>query len=128
MFFGFATYMSYIITSYSTQINVCKPDDVYEQGYLSWVHLIDFQIIPGILVISTVMLGVLLIYEWINNRDKIFCCLRICVISMNFIFNTALCIVKLQDNVERNHPNVCIAEAIVIQFSYLSIFSRSTCC
>ena len=107
-------------TSYSTQINVCKPDNIYEQGYLSWVRIIDFQIIPAILVISTILLGVLLIYEWINNRDKLFCCLRICVILMNFIFNTVLCIVKLQDKVERNHPKICVTEAIVIQFCYLS--------
>ena len=39
---------------------------------------------------------------------------------MYFIFNIVLCAVKLQVAVERNYPNVCIIEAVLVQFSYLS--------
>ena len=83
------------ITKYSTQINICKPKDVYEQGYLSWVRLVDFQIIPGILIVSTIFLGMLFIYEWRNNRDKLFSCLRICVIFMYFIATGNCCLQEI---------------------------------
>ena len=105
---------------FSMQINICKQTDVYQQGYLSWINLVDFQIIPAILIFATLLLGILVIYEWINNRVKLFSCLRICVIITYFIFNVVLCVVKLQLDVEIHLPSLCIAEAILIQYTYLA--------
>ena len=106
--------------TYSTHIQLCIPDDSYRKGYLSWIQLIDFQIISGILILSTILLGILVIYEIMVNRDKLFSALRICVIIMYLIINGTLCVVKFQVDVEKKFPNLCVAEAILIQFSYLS--------
>ena len=105
---------------YSTHIQLCIPEDSYKQGYLSWIQLIDFQIISGILILSTILLGILVVYEFVVNRDKLFSALRICVILMYLIVNGVLCVVKFQVGVETSFPNLCVAEGILIQFSYLS--------
>ena len=107
-------------SKYSTQIHICDQKDVYQQGYMSWIHLIDFRIIPGILIMASILLGILFAYELINNRDKLFAALRMCVIMMYFIFNLVLCVVKLQgDKIVDTLPHLCFVEAILIQFSYL---------
>ena len=110
------------ISIFSTHIKLCVAKDVlnFEQGLQSWKQLIDFKIISGILILSTVLLCALLSFDLIYNRDKLFSALRICVIMMNLLCNCILCVVKIQVDVEKNFPNFCVAEAILIQFTYLS--------
>jgi len=105
-------------TIYSTHVQIC--DQVGRFALEDLIQLIDFKIIPGILIMSTILLGVLVIFDMIYNQDKLFSALRICVVVMYLIVNGVLCIVKFQVDVEKKFPNLCVAEAIVIQFSYLS--------
>ena len=107
------------ISIYTTQIRLCKQTE-FDQGYQYWVELVDIKIISSILILSAILLCALTIFDLINNRDKLFSALRVCVIFSYLVFYCVLCVVKFQVGVETNFPSLCIAEAVLIQFSYLS--------
>ena len=63
-------------------------------------------------------LGLLFVYLWVDQRNKLFGCMMLSAILMLFIFYLLLSIKKLSSS--KHNVIVCTLEGYSIQFSYMS--------
>ena len=63
-------------------------------------------------------LGLLFVYLWVDQRNKLFGCMMLSAILMLFIFYLLLSIKKLSSS--KHNVIVCRFEGYLIQFSYMS--------
>lgn len=107
--------------SFPLKVAVCAPDDPFSQGWLEYMSLVDFTIVPILFVISLVFLGLLFVHVWINNRHKLFGVMTLCLIAMLFVFYLVLIIAKFTGGtLVEDHRGACIAVGLLLQFFYLS--------
>ena len=92
-----------------------------------WVHIdACFDVPPDeidtiaiLAVISIVFLGLLFVYIFVDQRQKLFGCMMLSTILMLFIFYLVFAIIKFSSFKKEN----CIVEGYLIQFSYMSALS-----
>ena len=103
------------------QIVVCAPDDPYSQGYLKWVEIVDFTLVPILFGISIIFLILLFIYVFRKNRSKLFGVMTLCLVAMLFWFYVFLIIAKLGGGALVEKVNgFCILLGYMMQYVYLS--------
>ena len=69
-------------------------------------------------VISIVFLGLLFVYIFVDQRQKLFGCMMLSAILMLFIFYLVFAIIKFSSFKKKDSG--CIVEGYLIQFSYMS--------
>ncbi|TRY77264.1 hypothetical protein TCAL_04042, partial [Tigriopus californicus] len=105
--------------SYPFMIVVCQPEDASSKGFLRYVDILDFTIIPTLFVISLIFLALLFIHVYRRNRQKLFGVMTLCLISMLFFFYLLLIIGKIFASL-RDYEGLCVLLALLLQYSYLS--------
>ena len=92
-----------------------------------WVHIdACFDVPPDeidtiaiLAVISIVFLGLLFVYIFVDQRQKLFGCMMLSAILMLFIFYLVFAIIKFS-SFKKENSGSCIVEGYFIQFSYMS--------
>ena len=78
----------------------------------------EIDTIAILAVISIVFLGLLFVYIFVNQRQKLFGCMMLSAILMLFIFHLVYAIIKFSSF--KKDSGSCIVEGYFIQFSYMS--------
>ena len=78
----------------------------------------EIDTIAILAVISIVFLGLLFVYIFVDQRQKLFGCMMLSTILMLFIFYLVFAIIKFSSFKKENFG--CIVEGYLIQFSYMS--------